>query len=235
MSKAPLIMALLVAVFSGSAFAQPCQCIDVGDIKARIKEAQAAIETYAAETGKMAEQMQRTQEPLPYTPERRKKLQGRVQDALNKVSAGRISTLPTMGDNPGGTDNLCNIVSGAHPSATACMKESVRLHEEYHRAQCLKTRTAGKVGTSIATGKDRFERDGIQLFQYAQEEVAAYTEELKFLTSEQARLAKAPECKPKEPPKRDYTAEQRNRNPANQKPADPVQGGIDEVRKRLGF
>ena len=235
MSPATPILVVFLAVFSSSAFAQPCQCIDVGDIKARRKEATAAIEAYGTEMQKMIEQMQRTQEPLPYTPERRKKLQGRVQEALNKVSAGRISTLPTMGDNPGGTDNLCNIVSGAHPSATACMKESVKRHEEFHRAECLKTRTAGKVATSIGTGKDRFERDGIQLPQYAQEEIAAYSEEIKFLNAEELRLARAPECKPKEPPKRDYTAEQRNRSPANQKPADPVQSGIDEVRKRLGF
>jgi hypothetical protein len=233
LSPARLIAALLL-VLPGFAFAQVCQCIDIGDIKARQKEATTAIETYGAEMNKMMEQMQRTQQPLPYTPERRQKLQGRVQDALNKVSAGRIPTLPTMGDNPGGTDNLCNIVSGAHPSATACMKESVRVHEEYHRAECKKTLTAGKVGTSIATGKDRFERDGIQLHQYAMEEVAAYTEEVKFLSAEAARLAQA--CKPKAPPpERDYTAEQRNRAPKNQKPADPVKSGIDEVRKRLGF
>ncbi len=233
MSHAPLILALLVA-FSGSAFAQ-CQCIDVGDIKARTKEATAAIEAYGAEMSKMMEQMQRTQAPLPYTPERRQKLQGRVQEALNKVSAGRISTTPTMGDNPGGTDNLCNVTIGMHPSATACMRESVKRHEEFHRAECLKTRTAGKIGTTIKTGQDRFERDGIQLFQYAQEEVGGYMEEIKFLGAEEARLARAPECKPKAPPVRDYTAEQRNRSPANQKPADPVKSGVDEIRRKLGF
>jgi hypothetical protein len=233
LSHATLILALLVA-FSGSAFAQ-CQCIDVGDIKARTKEAKAAIEAYGAEMSKMMEQMQRTQAPLPYTPERRQKLQGRVQEALNKVSAGRISTTPTMGDNPGGTDNLCNVTIGMHPSATACMRESVKRHEEFHRAECLKTRTAGKIGTTIKTGQDRFERDGIQLFQYAQEEVGGYMEEIKFLGAEEARLARAPECKPKPPPVRDYTAEQRNRSPANQKPADPVQSGVDEIRRKLGF
>jgi hypothetical protein len=233
LSHAPLILALLVA-FSGSAFAQ-CQCIDVGDIKARTKEATAAIEAYGAEMSKMMEQMQRTQAPLPYTPERRQKLQGRVQEALNKVSAGRISTTPTMGDNPGGTDNLCNVTIGMHPSATACMRESVKRHEEFHRAECLKTRTAGKIGTTIKTGQDRFERDGIQLFQYAQEEVGGYMEEIKFLGAEEARLARAPECKPKAPPVRDYTAEQRNRSPANQKPADPVKSGVDEIRRKLGF
>jgi hypothetical protein len=67
------------------------------------------------------------------------------------------------------------------------------------------------------------------------EEVACVHREIMFLNAEEARLAKAPECKPKEPPKRDYTAEQRNRQPANQKPADPVKSGVDELRKKLGF
>lgn len=231
MSPAKLLLVVLLA-FSGSAFAQ-CQCIDVGDIKARSKEAKAAIEAYGAQIQKMMEQMQRTQSPIAYTPDRRKKLQGHVQDALNKVAAGRIQTVPTMGDNPGGTDNLCNVTIGLHPSATACMRESVKRHEEYHRAECLKTRSAAKVMTSIKTGQDRFERDGIQLAQYASEEIGGYTEELKFLASEEARLAQA--CKPKPAPVRDYTAEQRNRSPAGQKPADPVRSGVDEVRRRLGF
>ena len=231
MSPASLALVVMLA-FSGSAFAQ-CQCIDIGDIKARSKEARAAIEAYSAEIQKMMEQMQRTQSPIAYTPDRRKKLQGHVQDALNKVAAGRIQTVPTMGDNPGGTDNLCNVTIGLHPSATACMRESVKRHEEYHRAECLKTRSAGKVITSIKTGQDRFERDGIQLSQYAAEEIGGYTEELKFLGAEEARLAQA--CKPKPAPVRDYTAEQRNRSPAGQKPADPVRSGVDEVRRRLGF
>ncbi len=216
-----------------AAFAQPCQCIDRGDIKARIAEAQAAIETYANETQKMMEQMQRTQSPLPYTPERRAKLQGRVQEAIGKVSAGRISTVPTMGDNPGGTDNLCNVTIGLHPSATACMRESVKRHEEHHRQECLKTRTAGKIATSVRTGQDRFERDGIQLPQYAGEEMGGYQAEVMFLNQEMARLANA--CKPPKPTVRDYTAEQRNRTPQGQKPADPVKGGLDTARKLLGF
>lgn len=224
---------IALLAFSAPALAQTCQCIDQGDIKARIAEAQAAINAYSAETQKMMEQIQRTQQPIPYTPERRQKLQGRVQEALNGVNKGRISTLPTMGDNPGGTDNLCNVTINAHPSATACMRESVNKHEQYHREQCLKTRTAGKIGTSITTGKDRFERDGIQLMQYASEEIGGYTTEISFLNGELARLQKA--CKPKPAPVRDYTAEQRNRTPSRPQSADPVQSGIDEVRKRLGF
>ena len=216
------------------ALAQPCQCVDVGDIKARIAEAQAAIQAYGTEVQKMAEQMQRTQQPIPYTPERREKLQGRVQQALNKVAAGRIATVPTMSDNPGGTDNLCNVTINLHPSATACMRESVKRHEEHHRQECLKTRTAGKIATSIKTGQDRFERDGVQLMQYAMEETGGYSAEIAFLQQEQQRLAQACKPKPQKVEVRDYTAEQRNRTPRNPNP-DPVKSGVDEVRRRLGF
>lgn len=232
MSRLPALVAVLLAL-SPAAFAQPCQCIDQGDIKARIAEAQAAIQAYSTEMQKMSEQMMRTQSPLPYTRERREKLQGRVQAAINQVAAGRIQTAPTMGDNPGGTDNLCNVTIGLHPSATACMRESVRRHEEHHRQECLKTRTAGKIATSIRTGQDRFERDGIQLSQYASEELMGYQTEVSFLNAELARLAKA--CQPKPEPRRDYTAERRNRSPQGQQPADPVKGGLDTARKLLGF
>ena len=193
------------------------------------------MNAYGAEVQKMGEQMQRTQAGIPYTKERREKLQGRVQEALDKAAKGRIATAPTMGDNPGGTDNLCNVTINLHPSATACMRESVKRHEQFHRQECLKTRTAGKIATSINTGQDRFERDGFQLMQYASEEIGGYQAEVAFLASEQARLAQA--CKPPKPKTevRDYTAEQRNRSPKGQKPADPVKSGVDDLRKRLGF
>jgi len=228
--SAILVFFLALSPFS---LAQTCQCIDRGDIKARIAEAQAAIQAYSEEMQKMSEQMMRTQSPLQYTPERREKLQGRVQNAINKVAAGRIQTFPTMGDNPGGTDNLCNVTINAHPSATACMRESVKRHEEHHRQECLKTRSAGKIATSIRTGKDRFERDDMPLTQYAVEELGGYQAEVNFLNQEQARLAKA--C---QPPKReviDFTAQRRSSNPPQQKPADPVKEGADQVRKLLRF
>lgn len=201
---------LLLLLWSTAAWSQPCACIDVGDIKQRIKEAETAINTYGTEMGKMVEQIQRTHDPLAYTPERRAKLQGRVQAALNQVTAGRIATAPTDGDNPGGTNNLCMTTINLHPSATACMRESVKRHEDYHREQCLKTRSAGNVvGAAISGKADRFERDGASLIQYAQEEMGGYTSELTFLQGELARLQRAPECQPKRPPVIDYTAQPR--------------------------
>jgi hypothetical protein len=229
-----LLLASIVTV-SGPAFAQPCQCIDVGDMKQRIKEAQAAINTYSTEMQKMMEQMQRTQTPLAYTKERRIKLQGHVQDALNQVAAGRIATVPTAGDNPGGTSNVCTITIGTHPSATACMRESVKRHEQHHQNECLKTASAGKFAGSLVSKQDRFERDGFLLPMYATEEIGGYSAEITFLTGELARLAKPCEPKPKAPEVRDYTSQRRDRTPQGQKPADPVKDSVDSVRKRLGF
>ncbi|MFM9887646.1 MAG: hypothetical protein ACKVQT_31875 [Burkholderiales bacterium] len=156
--------------------------------------------------------MQRTQEPIAYTPARRQKLQGHVQDALNKVATGRIPTAPTTGDNAGGTDNLCNMTINLHPSATACMRESVKRHEQHHRDACLKTRTVGAIAGSIVSGKDRFERNNAQLFDYATEEIGGYSTELAFLQSELARLTRSEECNPKPKPEvRDFTAQPRDR------------------------
>jgi hypothetical protein len=189
-----------------------CQCADIGDIKNRMLEANTAIQAYSTEMQKMVEQMMRTQEPLPYTPERRAKLQGRVQAALNQAMAGKLATAPApSGENPGGTSNLCTVTINVHPSTTACIRESVAKHEEYHQAQCMKTRTAGKILESVRTGKDRFERDDASLPEYAQEEIAGYTAELQFLQAELMRLSQSEECKPKQrkPELRDYTAQPR--------------------------
>ena len=62
------VLASLVLLVAAPAQAQVCKCIDIGDIKARILEANAAIAGYSAEMRKMMEQMLRTQEPIPYTP-----------------------------------------------------------------------------------------------------------------------------------------------------------------------
>jgi hypothetical protein len=192
--------------------AAPCVCNDMADIQNRMTEAQTAIATYSTEMQKMAEQIMRTQQQIPYTPERRTKLQGRVQDALNKAMAGKLPTAPGIaGESPGGTSNLCTMTINLGPSATACMRASVTRHEEHHQQECMKTLSPGKVVGSIGSGKDRFERDGKSLVQYAMEEIGGYTAELQFLQGELTRLKQSEECKPKQPKpeQRDYTAQPR--------------------------
>jgi hypothetical protein len=189
-----------------------CQCTDMADIKNRLLEANTAVAAYSREMQKMMEQIMRTKEPLAYTPERRAKLQGRVQEALNTAMAGKQPTAPSVaGETPGGTSNICTITINLQPSTSACIRESVTLHEQYHQAQCLKTLSAGTVVGSIASGKDRFQRDDTPLPGYAQEEIGGYMTEIQFLQAELARLAQSDECKPKRPKPelRDYTAQPR--------------------------
>ena len=230
------VILVLVFALPAHALAQ-CQCIDVGDMKARMKEATTAIEAFHKEIVKMMEQIQRTQDPLLYTEARRIMLRDNVQKALNTASTGkRISATPTIDEGgPAGTGNLCVISWNLHPSTTACLRESIKRHEEHHQRECVKMLDGGKIAKAAVTGKgtDRFERSGSSLIQYASEEISGYQAELIFLAGELQRLAQA--CKPPKPVVRDYTAEQRNRTPRNQKPADPVKSGVDEVRKRFGF
>src|SRR5262249_20856445 len=154
------------SMLSASAWSQ-CTCIDIGDIKRRIKESEVAINAYSTEIQKMVEQMQRTHDPLQYTPERRQKLQTRVQAALDQAATGAIPTAKPLGERLGGTNNLCMTSIEMHPSATACMRESVKRHEDQHQKECMKTLSAGGVLDSIKTGKDRFERSNASLIQYA--------------------------------------------------------------------
>ena len=192
------------------ALGQACKCSDVGALKTRETEVKAALAAYQTEIQKMTEQMMRTQQSLPYTPERRQKLQGRVKQAIDTAMAGKPSpAAPADGQNPGGTDNLCNTT--INETIPPCMRESIAAHEQLHRDECLQTRTAGAVASSVLNGSDRFERDHRQLTDYAAEEINGYMKELMFTSSELARLKSSPDCAPKPPPqqKRDYTAQPR--------------------------
>lgn len=101
-------------------------------------------------------------------------------------------------ENPGGTSNICTMTINLHPSATACMRESVKRHEQHHQSECVKT--LPRIGDSILHGKDRFERQQASLVQYAMEEIAGYTTEIQFLQSELARLQRSEECNPRPKP-----------------------------------
>lgn len=212
-SIAPPLALLALLLCTAVAQAQPCECIDIGDIKRRIKEAQAAINAYTAELQRMAEQMMRTQQPIAFTEARRQMLQNNVQGALNTALAGTggIATVPSLkGHNPGGTTNVCTIEINLHPSASACMRESIKRHEELHQKECLRTMGPGRVIDAVGRGKaERW----TMLTEYAVEEVNGYATEIAFLQSELTRLENSPACKPKPrvPELRDYTAQPRSR------------------------
>jgi hypothetical protein len=228
----PVATAAVLLAFAAPAYAQTCQCIDVGDIKRRIMEAQAIIQGYSAEIQVMAEQIARTGDPLLYTQARRKKLQENMKKVLNELpSGGRISAVPVHeGENPGGTGNLCQIEIGVHPSASACIREAVLRHEQYHQQQCQKTKSLGNSIGMFVSKQDRFEANKASLVQYAMEEIGGYSAEIMFLQGELNRLSVAPECRPKPKPEaRHYTAQRREHNNS------PQDNAVDSLRRKFGF
>lgn len=167
----------------------PCDCIDKGDIKERIKRDTAAIEAYGKEIVKMA--------MTPYTTPGRVALQGRVNTAMSATNTpGRIPLQAS-----GSTDNSCNITVNA---PTKCLEEAIRAHEKIHQDACRATYDQHHV-IFRRKAMDRFEALNMTMAGYIMEEVSGYQAELMFLHKELARLER--DCQPPPPPHgRDYTS-----------------------------
>lgn len=183
--RAPLAAVLLASL---PLLAQgPCDCIDKGDIKERIKRASNAIKAYGKEIA--------TTGMKPYSPAERTALQARVGASMG-ATPGRI---PLHSD--GGTTNNCDIQVNA---PTKCLEAAIRAHEKVHQDACK--RDYDKTASKILTGKaaDRFDALNTTMSFYMMEEVAGYQAELMFLNKELARLEK--DCKPTpQPPRRHYS------------------------------
>ncbi len=167
----------------------PCDCIDKGDIKERIKRDTAAIEAYGKEIITMA--------MTPYTTPGRVALQARVNTAMSATNTpGRIPLQAS-----GSTDNSCNITVNA---PTKCLEAAIRAHEKVHQDACRATYDQHHV-IFRRKAMDRFEALNMTMAGYIMEEVSGYQAEIMFLQKELARLER--DCKPPPPPHgRDYTS-----------------------------
>lgn len=167
----------------------PCDCIDKGDIKERIKRDTAAIEAYGKEVAKLA--------MTPYTTSGREALQARVNTAMSATNTpGRIPLRAS-----GSTDNNCNITVNA---PTKCLEEAIRAHEKVHQDACRATYDQHHV-IFRRKAMDRFEAMNMTMAGYIMEEVSGYQAEIMFLQKELARLER--DCKPPPPPPgRDYSS-----------------------------
>jgi hypothetical protein len=207
----PTVLGILVFLAATTARAQECHCDDVHAMELRLKEVNAAIKGFTRELAAMNEQVLRTQQPIMYTEERQAKLRGKVLDVINGEMKGETAAPRPSGTNPGETSNLCQVEINLNPSVSACIRESITRHEQYHREQCLKTRSAGAIlkGVTEAGQANRFVRDHFSLQQYATEEIMGYTKEIEFLSPELARLRRDCHAPPPPPQKRDYTGQPR--------------------------
>src|SRR5262249_15838489 len=227
-----LAPSLLVATLAGSSFpssakAEPCSCTDLGDLKNRREEVRVALNVYQSEIERVNGEMMKNRTAIYYTPALAQQIKDKVQAALNQNAAGKLSTAGT-----GGTDNLCNI--SVNESATACMQQSTRAHEQVHPDMCLKKRRASSVAASISTPgefKDPFEVQHVPLVIYAVEETNAYFTEQNFLVA-QIQALDGP-CKPKPQIQRDYSSQvdQQARRPADPAPEQQVKGAVNSLRR----
>lgn len=168
--RATLVLVLfLIQAASWPALAAPCQCIDRGDIQQRLKEARAAVAVYRKQIEVIRAQEQRTGVVVTLNDERREKLQGLVQEALNEVA--RLSRrIPTLAVGSTSRQSLC-IPEIVNPAASSCIRASVLAHEAVHEKACR--------------GSLKWNET---LIGYAQEEIAAYEAEIDFLEYALARL-----------------------------------------------
>jgi hypothetical protein len=180
---ATLILAALPLVAQA-----PCDCIDKGDIKERIKRDTAAIEAYGKEITKVG--------MSPYTTPGRVALQSRVNTAMSAINTpGRIPLQAT-----GSTDNNCDIVVNA---PTKCLEAAIRAHEKVHQDACRATYDQHHV-IFRRKAMDRFEALNMTMAGYMMEEVSGYQAELMFLHKELARLER--DCQAPPPHGRDYSS-----------------------------
>lgn len=181
---------LLLAALGPLAAQAPCDCIDKGDLKERMKRATAAIQAYGKELAAVGAQ--------PYSAAGREALQGRVNNAMfGAKTKGRIPL-----NAHGATSNNCDIVVNA---PTKCLEAVIRAHEKVHQDACR--RDYDQTASKILMGKanDRFEALNTTMAFYIMEEVAGYQAELAFIQRELARLER--DCQPNPPPgpKRGYS------------------------------
>ncbi len=193
----------------------PCDCIDKGDIKERIKRDTAAIEAYGKEITKLA--------MTPYTTPGRVALQSRVNTAMSAINTpGRIPLQAS-----GSTDNNCNIVVNA---PTKCLEEAIRTHEKVHQDACRATYDQHHV-IFRRKAMDRFEAMNMTMAGYIMEEVSGYQAEIMFLQKELARLER--DCQPPPPPHgRDYSSRSYSPSDDGGSQPPPARGAHDPSRPK---
>lgn len=184
-----LIPTLLLLAALPAAAQKPCDCIDKGDLKERLKRSTAAIQAYGKELATVGAQ--------PYSAAGRDALQGRVNDAMfGAKTKGRIPL-----NAHGTTSNNCDIVVNA---PTKCLEAVIRAHEQVHQDACKRDYETTAPKILMGKAKDRFDALNTTMAFYIMEEVAGYQAELAFIQRELARLER--DCQPNPPgPKRHYS------------------------------
>lgn len=153
-----------------------CECEDLQDISNRLKEARAAVDSYKAEIEIIRQQEARTGQTVEFTGGRRKKLQGKVQVSLNKVTDQKAR----KGTGETGTGS-CDITNNGQ---TPCLRKYIERHESVHQAACEEVNGFTRRYINLKHGYFA----GYTLLQYAEEEIKAYSAEIPLIEADLERL-----------------------------------------------
>jgi hypothetical protein len=201
----PVIVAALIAAgifggavwfFHGDAKVVPvdenvCQCSDLEDMKNRIAEAGVAARAFGAFAVDQATADMSAGTTTMYNRDR--------DDQTTAVAQGAVTSAHKTGTKSGKGKTQTDCVTKIETSS-ACIRQSLQLHENVHSETCQAIKAAGK----DATGDFK---DQLSLVQYWAEEVKAYSKEIEFLTRQIARVTGDPACAP--PPAPVAAAEER--------------------------
>jgi hypothetical protein len=160
-----------------------CQCSDLEDMKNRIAEAGAAAKAFAVFTSDQATADAASGTTTMYS---------QARDAqTTAVAQGAVTAAQKAGTNSGKGKTQTDCVTKIETSS-ACIRQSLQLHENVHSATCQAIKAAGKDTTGDF-------KEVLSLVQYWSEEVKAYSKEIEFLTRQIARVSADPACAPPPP------------------------------------
>jgi hypothetical protein len=193
----PVIVAALIAAgmiggaawwFHGDVKVAPvdenvCQCSDLEDMKNRIAEAGTAARAFAAFTSDQLSADDAAGTTTMYSEDR--------DNQTTAVAQGAVTSAHTTGTTSGKGKTQTDCVTKIETSS-ACIRQSLQLHENVHSTTCQAIKAAGKDTTGDF-------KDTMSLVQYWSEEVRAYSKEIEFLTRQIARVSADPACAPPPP------------------------------------
>jgi len=158
-----------------------CHCSDIADIRNRLKEVGAAAARYAQMAGTITAAAGPAGQPAMFSEDRWTQGEAAVQSDVNAAYT------PGTKSGKGKTDTAC--VTRVE-SASACIRASLQTHENVHAASCEAAKQSGR------TANLGDYKAAMTMADYWREEVAAYTEEARYLSSNLAQAMGESGCNP---------------------------------------
>jgi hypothetical protein len=158
-----------------------CHCPDIADIRNRLKEVGAAAAKYTQMASTISAAAGPGGQPAMFNEDQWKQGEAAVQSDVNAAYTSGAKS------GKGSTDTAC--VTRVE-SASACIRASLQTHENVHAASCEAAKQSGRTGTYGDY------KASMTMADYWREEVTAYTEEARYLSSNLAQAMGEPGCTP---------------------------------------